>query len=360
MSSLESTNPTDWVGNATIDVVVQKLKRCFGYNVDAVKFNQILSQVSTYLSNNNGKNEFGLTMSSIINYIDPNGGTSFIVQAAAASNIEMVKTLIKYNVDVNLRPEHGVTAMHYACAKNSPEMVQLLLENGAIMVDYQSKTWKLEKWFINTIKNNNVEICKLLIDPIYNNKFKYQFDWNNQINNENEHLFLLCCKHNSLDCLKYLFKIEKNFETKMDIFGKNKKDGYTSLHMAFSGIDTEELIDYLMTNVYNTTNNNVTKSKVLSMMYDCKTQFNENVMLCAFNSNGTSKKLFQLLTFGVNPNNFGHDENSNSTLHETPIMRALYCPDCTEILKLLFNESKQFKYSFDWVCAFFVFFKRSK
>lgn len=355
-SPQSSTNNVEWIKTADVDLVGNKLYNCFRRKpiANVKQFLQILEQVSTYLLCHDGQNESGLTMDTLINYTGRNE-TGFIVHAARLSNIEMIKTLLKHNIDINLRSKNGVSAMHYACAQNNTEIAKLLLKNGIKLqrpgINSSNKILQKEKWLFNAIKHNNIEIVKLLIDPMYKDLNYYPFDWNKQINSRDEHLFLLCCEYGSLDCLKYLFSIEKEykFETKIDIFSKcnsaihsSHLKGYTGLHMAFGG-KNEELIDYLMHHVYDTSK--ISKDKILDMMYDCKTFSNDNVLIKALKYNGGNvhKRISKLLAFGVDPNNFG-------SYPQTPIVCALDCDDSVQVLKLLFNEANQFEHCFNWVC----------
>jgi ankyrin repeat protein len=51
--------------------------------------------------------------------------------AAVLNDIDRVKLEISKGARINLKDEHGWTALHYAAVKNLPLMTKLLIENGA-------------------------------------------------------------------------------------------------------------------------------------------------------------------------------------------------------------------------------------
>lgn len=51
--------------------------------------------------------------------------------AVASNNIDIVRMLIEHNVQINVQQNSGVSALHYAAKHGDPDMLILLLENGA-------------------------------------------------------------------------------------------------------------------------------------------------------------------------------------------------------------------------------------
>lgn len=58
-------------------------------------------------------------------------GETLLHLAASDNEIELVKILIEFNVDVNVKRGDGWTPLHNACSEGNEEIVELLLTNGA-------------------------------------------------------------------------------------------------------------------------------------------------------------------------------------------------------------------------------------
>lgn len=52
--------------------------------------------------------------------------------AVASNNLDIVRMLIEHNVQINIQQNSGINALHYAAKHGDPDMLILLLENGAI------------------------------------------------------------------------------------------------------------------------------------------------------------------------------------------------------------------------------------
>ncbi|GAB2691916.1 hypothetical protein GCM10027037_14060 [Mucilaginibacter koreensis] len=52
--------------------------------------------------------------------------------AVASNNIDIVRMLIEHNVQINVQQSSGINALHYAAKHGDPDMLILLLENGAV------------------------------------------------------------------------------------------------------------------------------------------------------------------------------------------------------------------------------------
>ncbi len=54
-----------------------------------------------------------------------------LIKGVKKMDVELVKTSLKAGADVNALDKYGFGALHYAAGMNSPEILQLLLKNGA-------------------------------------------------------------------------------------------------------------------------------------------------------------------------------------------------------------------------------------
>lgn len=197
-----------------------------------------------------------------------------------------------------------------------------------------------------------------------------------------EDIFLKICEYGNLEILKYFFSYENNinynFKNKMNIFGRTKIDesgiGNGNAFHFVCDRGYYDMFNYLIDNVYNKCN----KGKLLSMLtkelhntyhdgYNTplraairmvgvtryKLYWNENID----STNGNIKIIHKMLSLGVDPNITEFDtSDSKKPLHHgrgryrAYITDALEVENSLEILKLLLNDSGQFKHSIDWVC----------
>lgn len=56
---------------------------------------------------------------------------SLLHKATKDGNLEMVKMLIDYDVDINARAEDGRTPLHVACIKGDMSIAKVLVQKGA-------------------------------------------------------------------------------------------------------------------------------------------------------------------------------------------------------------------------------------
>lgn len=83
--------------------------------------------------------------------------------AAVDENIELVRALLKNNVDPNIQNHHGFTALHFAVTIGNPDIIELLLSHGA-NPNIQDDLAHATALHIAFIDNGCGEIIKLLID----------------------------------------------------------------------------------------------------------------------------------------------------------------------------------------------------
>lgn len=98
---------------------------------------------------------------------------------------------------------------------------------------------------------------KKMIELLLNNKNKIKFMWNNLINKcstDDYSTFLWCCAKGSLECLKYLFSIQNQYQAKINIYQKSNDTKYNGLMAACSDNQTA-MIKYLINNVFKNDDN---------------------------------------------------------------------------------------------------------
>ncbi|QRI42734.1 ankyrin repeat protein [Cheloniid poxvirus 1] len=120
---------------------------------------------------------------------------SLIVHAVRSNSTEIVASLLKHGIDVNVISDEGYTALHYSIENNKVDIVKLLLENGADIgiVDRYS--------FINNIIRFRFANYDSMIDLL----LEYGADVNNindyyapihfAVDNENEKILKLLIHH---------------------------------------------------------------------------------------------------------------------------------------------------------------------
>ncbi len=72
-------------------------------------------------------------------------GSSALMVASGARNIEVVKLLLEHNAQVHLADKNGVTALALASASESPEIVRLLITHGKKENDTENKSTPLSE-----------------------------------------------------------------------------------------------------------------------------------------------------------------------------------------------------------------------
>ncbi len=90
--------------------------------------------------------------------------------------LKIINMLLQAKADVNIRDGRGLTALMWAASRDLPDIVRILIDNGAIvdLQDYFGDT--VLKWLANYKENKNIlEIIKILLDakanPNTQNKF---------------------------------------------------------------------------------------------------------------------------------------------------------------------------------------------
>eukprot|EP01084_Bolivina_argentea_P174843 302834_1 len=217
-----------------------KLIYCIKYN-EYYKLSDVLN-VITHKSNKNK-----LNVNYIINkYNDKKMSNSlnvftYTAYQVAVNVMKLIYAKVGNIVDLNCVSSNGTTPIIQAAENESAEMVKFLLKNGA-SANSINKYNETAMW--HGISKGNIEIIKLLI--------KYGFDWDKYINapskvpgGGNFTGFHMCCLNGSIRCLEYLFSIEKNYSTKIDVHSKAVKN-QTGLLLACNSNSTS-VVEFLFT-----------------------------------------------------------------------------------------------------------------
>lgn len=187
----EQRKDENWYKTAS-ETEIGKELRLHLKNQQTVEFISLLNNVAEYCTKQQDSQtrkeqhedeKKQLSLSKIVNnfqrkpLIDP-----LLIAAIKVENMEAIKAIIKYNVaDMNFTTwlEHMGSIgppIKTAIEVNNDKIVTLLLENGV-------KPPKDEEWGKNdmiqlAIRNQNVEICKLLTDPSnFSNYTFWKYDW---------------------------------------------------------------------------------------------------------------------------------------------------------------------------------------
>ena len=95
------------------------------------------------------------------NYQDKDNGNSILHYACQRNNTKIIKYLIEFNNDVNIKNNDKQTALHIAAKNNYLDVCSLLIENGALLNIYD----EYKKTPIHySIQNNNSELIKYFYD----------------------------------------------------------------------------------------------------------------------------------------------------------------------------------------------------
>lgn len=96
------------------------------FDVVENKVNMVKRKLDEFL-----RNEGSDFVNKTVNYHDDVGETTLIYWATVYKHAEMVKLLIEYGADVNIKDNNGKTPLHWATSKNLTEIAKLLVEHGA-------------------------------------------------------------------------------------------------------------------------------------------------------------------------------------------------------------------------------------
>ena len=169
---------------------------------------------------------------------------NFFSAIAYNNDFKMAKLLIENGADVN-NPNNPV--FYHAVKANNLEIVKLLIENGFLWDKSINKVYRA--------RDRGGTAFEASDDPESNeNKNDDNGDSGatSDINNPSwtMSVFHLCCYYGYIEILKYLFEIESNYSTKIDIFAKTSQISANGFTLACCQEENTEMISYLIKNVY--------------------------------------------------------------------------------------------------------------
>jgi hypothetical protein len=187
-----------------------------------------------------------------INVKSKEGNTAFII-ACIHGHLEIVKLLIKYNININESNYRGNTGLIFAAFFGHYNIVEYLLENNveinqinyngenALIAACNNKQYNIIKLLIfakidiNHTDNegnnallcsckfeNNLQIIKLLV--MYGSDF-------NKINNHKQYPLIIACIYGNLEIIKYLLSINVNIDNNLLVILKNSNYQYKYYHI---------------------------------------------------------------------------------------------------------------------------------
>ena len=128
---------------------VEELLRAGANPNGEYKWQGVSGLVYTLLSSAAGDGNLEIAQLLLDHNADPNlrnsNGTTPLMLAAGTGHVEIVELLIKRGADVYAaQPDHGSTALHFACMRNEPDCVAALVQNGcdATIKDRHGRTGK--------------------------------------------------------------------------------------------------------------------------------------------------------------------------------------------------------------------------
>jgi len=106
--------------------------------------------------------------------------TNSVLQAAAAGDINQVKTLLSQGVDINVKDDGGLTPLHHAIKEGHMELARFLIDHGA---DLEAKE---RKWdytpLLYAVQFGNTEIVEVLVNKGVDVNYTPKMDYSPLIN----------------------------------------------------------------------------------------------------------------------------------------------------------------------------------
>lgn len=188
--------------------------------------------------------EFFLAEGADVNQKDAEGNTPFL-NAASRNELEVVQLLSKKVNDLTSNNNDGQTALMLAVRRNSPEVVDYLLETGDGANDLQDVKDKKG----NYLSYYLVESFDAEKPENFNKKLKLLQEKGvdiNSVQSEGNTLYHLAAKANDLELLKRLSEFD------IPVNAKNE-EGLTALHLAAMKAENDEMMKYLISKGADTT-----------------------------------------------------------------------------------------------------------
>ncbi|RZJ15945.1 MAG: ankyrin repeat domain-containing protein, partial [Acinetobacter sp.] len=168
-----------------------------------------------------------------VNKPNNDGITPLMYAASTNDDIATLTRLIVVAKNINQTDNKGITALAYAVRRNTPEVVKLLIDNGADVNKVDAEGYNLAYYLIPTFAQNSKAFdakLKLLENKGFNMA---------AIQKNGNSLYHLILVKNGLTLLKLLE------EYKVDVNAKNK-EGLTALHKAAMVAEDDTVLKYLI------------------------------------------------------------------------------------------------------------------
>lgn len=246
------------------------------------------------------------------NYKNKNGITSLHL-AIHKKNATMVKQIMLYDKSIDFQSYNGSTALHYACNFELFNIVKILLEKGA-NVDISEHEFEFIPIFYSVIQNN-IQICKLLIDNLSNP--------NHQDKYGNTFCYY-CVENDNYEILDYIFlkyRIEKKnrniYNENINLTNSDEKsvikidpdivnlDGITLCHIMLykykQSYDTyiEKLLPYVNLNYQDNKGNTILHLLIYSEIWQKFIHIIENKKMNIYIKNNNGKTVYDLIPLSL-------------------------------------------------------------
>jgi ankyrin repeat protein len=177
--------------------------------------------------------EFFLTAGADVNQKDFEGNTPFL-NATSGNELSMVKLLSKDVKDFNAINNEGKTALMLAVHRNSPEVVEFLLENDSTALVKDAKGNTIAYYLVASYDSRKADDYDAKLKLLQEKGVKM-----NTTQAKGHTLFHLAAKDNNLELLKHLSGFD------IDVNSKNE-EGLTALHLAAMKAEDGEMMKYLI------------------------------------------------------------------------------------------------------------------
>ncbi|CAF1013321.1 unnamed protein product, partial [Didymodactylos carnosus] len=149
--------------------------------------------------------------------------------AAKSGNINIIKLLLKNNVDIFITNIFGETALHIACKYNRIKVVETLIDK--MKYDEQDKL----KLYINQRDYQN--FTPLLTASYFGHGQCIKLLWNNNVNvlcqdNHGKNILHICAERQYQDALKTILDLIKTFKHAYELLIDSDRHGDSVLHAA--------------------------------------------------------------------------------------------------------------------------------
>ena len=201
--------------------------------------------------------EFLKNKINIWDYRDKNNDNSTVLHLSVSKNsylitkmfIEYCKVLDEYSLQnfINETNNNGITALHYASFTGNIKIIQLLIDNGAILDIKTKKGLNIIHYCAQGNKPNSLMYFYIRLKDNYN--FKFINELIKDGDDEGATPLHWAAYSNAEDVMMYLINLDifQNRNQKQEFIDKMDKNGYTPLHLSVKK-KSERLVKRLLQN----------------------------------------------------------------------------------------------------------------